>query len=422
VRFLVGIAAVALGAALFAIGFRSTLARLYRGLFAAGDVVSAIARLPAWLRCAVPLAGGALAGAIARLRSAPAQGVSNVMEAVALGHVQLSLRTTASRVMSSWTAIAGGISIGREGPLIEVGGALGAGVGRSLRLSLDHTRVLIAAGTAAGFAAAYNTPFAAALFVLESIAGIAAPALLLPVMATTVVATFLTRVTVGSGPIYGERAFALESGQELLAFAVLGVAAALCALAFKGVLARFEPWFGKLPQPARATTGGLVVGGIAVWLPSVVGNGYEPLNAILDARLAPGALAVLLGAKIIATSASVASGIPGGIFTPMLLVGAALGSVWAALLGDPNAGSHALVGMAAATAASTHAPLTAAVMIFELSGDYAIALPLLLVTAIATSTSRMLGSRSVYEIELSKRGLRLDLTLEGRRMSESGRE
>jgi CIC family chloride channel protein len=298
---------------------------------------------------------------------------------------------------------------------------LGAAVGRVLGAPLDHTRVLVAAGTAAGFAAAYNTPFAAALFVLETIAGIAAPVLLLPVMAGTVVATVLTRAIVGAGPIYGQRAFALQSPFELVSFAVLGVVAAVAAAAFKRVLSAAEQLVEAYPvrQPWRAMMGGLVVGAIAVWLPAVAGNGYEPLNAMLESpvgRASALAGAVLAVAKVVATSASVASGIPGGLFTPMLLVGAATGMAWAALVGATSVGSYALVGMAATTAASIHAPLTAAVMIFELSSDYPIVLPLMLATVVSTSISRALGTESIYEAELRKRGVGWDLTLEGRRV------
>ena len=162
-RFLVGLVLVAVGAAAFAIVFRSSLAWLYRALFAADDVVDAVRGLPQWIRFALPVCGATAAGVIAFFRSVPAQGVSNVMEAVALGNVRLSLRTTVSRVLASWAAIAAGMSIGREGPLIEFGGSLGATFSRALGVSLDRTRVLVAAGTAAGFAAAYNTPFAAVL-------------------------------------------------------------------------------------------------------------------------------------------------------------------------------------------------------------------------------------------------------------------
>jgi CIC family chloride channel protein len=418
-RFLCGVVLVAAGAAIFAVAFRTSLSALYRSVYGADNVVDAMTGLPPWLRFAVPLAAAAIAGLIARVRSAPAQGVSNVMEAVALGNVRLSLRTTASRVASSWAAIAGGMSIGREGPLIEFGGALGAAIARVLATSLSHTRVLVAAGTAAGFAAAYNTPFAAVLFVLETIVGIAAPELLLPAMSATIIATALTRIIVGVGPIYGQRAFGLQSYVELASFAALGVAAAGAAAGFKKLLSSFETWFDRhpTPQPLRAMMGGALVGAIVVGLPAVAGNGYEPLNAMLDGPTIVSAVGVLLAAKVIATSGSVASGVPGGIFTPMLLVGAALGTSWSHLIGSPaRAGSYALVGMAATTAASIHAPLTAAVMIFELSGDYLIVLPLLLATVVSTSVSRGFGGESVYEAELRRRGLGWDITLEGRRM------
>lgn len=428
VRFGIGLTLVALGAALFAVAFRTSLGFFYRACFQAADVVGAITGLPPWLRFAVPLAGATAAGLIARLRATPSQGVSNVMEAVALGNVQLSLRATAGRVASSWAAMAGGMSIGREGPLIEFGGALGAMLGRRLATTLTNTRVLMAAGSAAGFAAAYNTPFAAVLFVVETIAGVAAPELLLPAMYATVGATALTRAIAGPGPIYGQRAFDLAAPLELLSCAALGVAAALAATGFKWVLGAFETWFDRhpTPQPWRAMLGGALVGAIAVWWPAVAGNGYEPLNAMLDQPTLVTAVGLLLVAKVVATSGAIASGVPGGIFTPMLLVGAVLGVGWSQAVSlstvfPASPGSYALVGMAATTAASIHAPLTAAVMIFELSGDYPIVLPLLMATIVATGVSRRLGSESIYETELRRRGLGWHLTLEGRQMTRPPR-
>ncbi|MGE0363323.1 MAG: chloride channel protein [Vicinamibacterales bacterium] len=424
-RFVLGVGLVAVGAAAFAVAFRESLAWLYRAVYQASDVVDAVAGLPRWLRFAVPVAAAGIAGLIARTRTGPSQGVSNVMEAIALGRVQLSMRTTVSRVSSSWSAIAGGMSIGREGPLIEFGGAFGAAVGQRLGTSLTDTRLLVAAGTAAGFAAAYNTPFAATLFVLETMAGVAAPALLLPTMAATVMAAAVTRSVAGAGPLYGLRSYELTSYLEFLSVAAIAVASAGGAAAFKRVLAITERWFeaSAMPQPARAMTGGAVVGLLAMWLPDVAGNGYEPLHRLLDTPLPLAAVVVLVGAKVVATSSSVASGVPGGIFTPMLLIGAAIGTAWAQLVGvapaAAAAGSYVLIGMAATTAASIHAPLTAAVMIFELSGDYAIVLPLLLATVVATVTSRGLGSRSVYDAELSRRGVGWDLTLEGRTVTRT---
>lgn len=227
-RFVVALVFVSMGAAMFAVVFRGSLAPCYRVLFRATNVVDAIANLPAWLRFGVPNLGGLVAGTISRLRVSARQGASNVMEAVVLGNVALSLRTTLNRVGASWSAIAAGMSIGREGPLIEFGGSLGATAGRIMRTPLDSTRVLIASGTAAGFAAAYNTPFAAVLFVFETIVGVAAPAAMLPAIASTVFATSLTRAIVGAGPIYGQRAFAVESYRDVVAFGLLGSAASRC--------------------------------------------------------------------------------------------------------------------------------------------------------------------------------------------------
>ena len=170
------------------------------------------------------------------------------------------------------------------------------------------------------------------------------------------------------------------------------------------------------------------MGAIAVFLPSVAGNGYEPLNLVLDERLPAAALALLLIAKIVATSGSVASGVPGGVFTPVLLVGGILGSLYGLVLhwlGFPavaGAASYALVGMAATTAATIHAPLTAAVLVFELSGDYPIVLPLLLSTVVATWLSRSVGGESVYQAELRRRGLGWELTLDGRRIDDPPRD
>jgi CIC family chloride channel protein len=426
-RFAAGLIVVASGAATFAIVFRASLNLVYRIVYGADNVVSAISTLPRWMRVVVLITGAAIAGIVARLRAARAQGVNNVMEAIALGNVHLSLSTTISRVVASWTALAGGMSIGREGPLIEFGGSLGAAVGRLFATSLNHTRVLVAAGTAAGFAAAYNTPLAAIVFVVETIVGIAAPLVLLPAMAAAFIATALTRAVVGAGPIYGQRAFGLGSYIELLAFAALGIAAALAAAAFKQILALFERAFESqlIQQPFRAILGGAIVGGTAAWIPAVAGNGYEPLNAMLDTPMTVRAVTLLVVGKVVATSASVASGVPGGVFTPMLLVGAGVGTVWAHVIGlaastQVNIGSYALVGMAAVTAGSIHAPLTATIMVFELSGDYLIVLPLILATVISTYISKAIGSESVYEAELRRRGLGWDLTLEGR-LLKSGR-
>jgi CIC family chloride channel protein len=359
------------------------------------------------------------------MRGREGQGVSNVMEAVVLGKVRLPMRVTLLKSAASWLAIASGGSIGREGPLIQFGGAAGKLVGDRLALDAEKTRLLIAAGTAAGFSAAYNTPFAAVLFVLEVVTGVVVLDAVLPVLIATVIATELTRAVVGAGPIYGQRAFQMQAPLELAAFAGLGLFAALGAQGFMRVLSFGESQFRRerLTLPWRPALGGALAGAFLIFLPEVAGNGYEPLSGLLDAHFSVGFVALLLLGKCLATTASVSSGNPGGVFTPTLLVGGAIGFLYASALaalgiatGPP--GGYALVGMAAATAATTHAPLMAAVMVFELSGDYAIVLPLVLATAIATLASRKLRRDSIYTAELRQRGVGWELTLEGRRVVE----
>lgn len=424
-RYLAALVLVAAGAAAFAIVFRWLLRMVFTQLARASDVVAMMSQLPWWGRLLVPMLGGLLAGLVAlSIRAASkTQGVGDVMEAVVYGRVHLSMRTTLLKSLGSWLAIVSGGSIGREGPLIQFGGSFGNSVAKWFGLDGPNGRSLMAAGTAAGFAAAYNTPLAAVLFVLEVVTGLVALDAILSTVVATVIATTITRAVIGGGPIYQQRGFTLASQPELLSHALLGVLGALTAQAFMRLLASGERGFAKsgLPQPWRAGLGGLLVGGVAIALPEVTGNGYEPLNAMLNGTVPLALVAWLVLAKAFATTASVSSGSPGGVFTPNLLLGAAVGMLWQALLvrvfgadsvGSP--GAYALVGMAATTAAMTHAPMMAAVLVFELSGDYAIVAPLLLATAIATALSRMMRADSLYGAELKARGIAWEMTLEGR--------
>lgn len=424
-RLAVGLILVAMSAATFAVGFRAALGFAAQTFGATTDIVSAMKRLPPWARVLLPAAGGLIAGGMSLLlqRAQTGQGVGDVMEAIVLGRVRLSMRVTLSKCAASFAAIATGGSLGREGPLIQFGGAAGNFLGERLGLSSKRTRLLIAAGTAAGFASAYNTPFAAVLFVLEVVTGVVVLDATLPALVATVIAVAVTRAVVGAGPIYGQRGFQLQSDWELAAFAGLGLLTAVGAQGFMRMLSFGERGFRRssLKLPWRPAIGGLAAGAIAAVLPEVAGNGYEPLNALLDGQLTVAFVVFLLLGKCFATTASVSSGSPGGVFTPTLLVGGGLGFLYAralsscgCLLGSP--GGYALVGMAAATAATTHAPLMAAVMVFELSGDYAIVLPLILATAIATLVSRSLRRDSVYTAELQQRGIGWEVTLEGRRL------
>jgi len=410
----------ALGAAT-AIAVRTALSHGVAWIYGAGDVVEALTSLPPWQRILAPAAGGVVAGLLVSLlirRGAP--GVADVMEAVALGRGRPRLGAAAAQAAGTIAAVLGGGSIGREGPLIQLGAGVGHEVATRATMSSRERRALVAAGTAAGFAAAYNTPIAAVLFVLEVVIGIVSIDVIVPVAVATAIGTALTRALAGGGPIYGARSFALVSPWELVVFGALGVAAALAGIGFMKLLGAGERVFARLrwPRAVRAGLGGLAVGLVAWKLPGVAGNGYEPLRDILDGKLAVGALLLLGVAKAFTTTASVASGSPGGVFTPTMLIGATVG----AAAGDAVAhlvpfgdrvvpAGYALIGMAAAVAATTHAPLMATVLVFELTGDYALVLPLLLATAVGTLLARAIERDSIYTAELRRRGIPWEGTL-----------
>jgi len=417
-RYLLGIILVAVIATAFAIAFRWTLAWTWELAADAPNVVTAMEYAPWWARILLPAGGGLLAGVLVVLaarHTTGGTGVGGVIEAVAIGRIQLSFTSALLRAAASWFAIVTGGSLGREGPLIQFGGTTGDDVGEWLRLDTNQRRILIAAGTAAGFAAAYNTPLAAVVFVLEVVAGVIVMETVVPTLIATVIATALTRAIVGEGPIYGQRTFAIEDLRELFAYAMLGVVCALVAFVFTRLTQYAAHAFKRIPSPWRQAAGGLGAGILVAALPSVAGNGYEPLGAILDHSLSLALIGWLLLAKMIATASSAASGNPGGVFTPSMLIGGCTGYLVNAGLDAMGfavspAGGYVLVGMAAAVASTTHAPLMAAVFAFEVSGDYAVVLPLVLATAIATGLARRLDRDSVYTAELRDRGVTWQLT------------
>ena len=398
----------------FAIVFRLAL---HHGLalFAGNsDVLAAFEALPWWKRLLLPAAGGLAAGLIATIaaRTAAGHGVAEVLEAVALGRGEISIPGVLLKSLASLCAIIGGGSIGREGSIIQFGAGSGSFIGRRLRLDGRQVRALVAAGTAAGFAAAYNTPIAAVVFVFEIVTGLINLEIALPVVAATAIATLLTRVAIGGGPLYGARAFQIASRWEVLGPVVLGALAGIGGPLFMAMLSGGEKLARRLPKARwfRAALGGLGVGALAIGVPAVTGNGFEAIQRILDARVGIALVALWLGTKAIATVFSVSSGSPGGVFTPTLFLGTALGGLFGhaiALLFHRTAfpGSYALIGMAAMTAATTHAPLMAATLVFELSGDYAVVLPLLLATSVAAFVSSRLRSDSIYTEELARRGI-----------------
>jgi CIC family chloride channel protein len=329
--------------------------------------------------------------------------MTEIMEAVAVAGRRISVRAALTKASASFAAISTGGSLGREGPLLHFGAAIGSLVGARGGLDPRRTRTLVAAGTAAGFAAAYNTPIAAVLFVVEIVADSAALGLALPALTAVTVATLVSRLALGAGPLYGPRSFTLRSSSELVGYAVLGVASGLAGAGFTALLDAGRRLFARVPGRAavRGALGGLLVGVCALHFPEVNGNGFETIQLMLDTRIAAATLGLWLLVKAFGTTASVASGSPGGVFTPSLFLGAALGGIAGAVArtmwhapGLP--GGYVLCGMAGVIAATTRAPIMASVLGFELSGDYAIVLPLFITTAIATSVSRPLRRSSIY--------------------------
>ena len=425
--FFSALALTALGASAFAVAFRGLLTLVYRALTGADNAVSAMRALPLPARLLLPAIGGLLAGltGLAAARLPSSHGVGDVMEAAVLGRVRLSLRVTLLKCLGSFSAIVGGGSLGREGPLIQFGAALGQTLGRGVQATGVEARALVAAGAAAGFAAAYNTPFAAVLFVVEVVVGVVALETLAPVLVAVVLASSVSRALGDSGPLFGQHNFETQSTLELAAFALVGALAAVAGHGFLHLLSTVEGRYRHLVPtlPWRPALGALGTGLVLVVLPDVAGNGAEPLRLVLDARLGAGALALLLGAKVLATASSVGSGSPGGVFTPTMLLGGGVGALTAMglhALGIPAgaSGGYALVGMAAAVAGTTHAPIMAAVLAFEMTGDYAIVVPLMLATTVAVVVAQRLSPESLYTRELLARGVRWRLSVEGGRVVE----
>ena len=414
-------AVVGVGAAGVALGVRAlsdVITHLTYGN--SGDMLQAVRAAPWWLRLFVPMAGGVVAGLIMQraARLSGGGGLSSIMEAVTLRRGFVSVRLTLLTAFASIAAMATGGSVGREGPIVQLSSALGSRLGRMFRLTEMRIRVLVAAGAGAGMAAAYNTPIAGTLFVLEVVAGSFATDLIGPVVIAAVISTLVARIFVWEGPIYEVPEFVLRSPQELLLYAVLGLVVGLVGAAFLSMMRAGEKGFAKmqLPRWARAGVGGLIVGLIAIWLPEITGNGYETLVEMLNERMVVWMLVALLFAKMIATTSSVTSGAPGGVFTPTLFIGAALGGSLGALVHTifpdttASVASYSLVGMGALLAATTHAPITATVLVAELTGDYVVVLPLLLANGLAATVTHRFSS--VYTQELRKRGLAWEGTLE----------
>ncbi len=416
------IAATGLAGGLAGVLLRVGLRGFQTLYFASTDNILEIAQRLWWpWRLAAPAGGALIAAMLIRhgLKGQAGEGMSEVLEAVALKGRALSIRRSLWKGLASLVAIGSGGSLGREGPMTQIGAAVAARIGETLRISVERRRILIGCGVAAGMAAAYNAPIGASFFVMEVIIGNFAMDVFGPVVIAAVVATLVSRGIV-AGPIYEVPDLTLVSAWEFVPYLLLGLSCALVGRAFIGTMSAVTWLFGRTPLPpvARAVAGGLGVGAIAVWIPHVWGNGHEGVNLALSGEMLPGALGAALAGKLLATALSIGSGSSGGVFTPSLFLGAMLGSLvghgahalWPASSAPPAA--YALVGMSGLLAATTHAPIMSTLIAFETSLNYNLILPVMVCTGVAALVSRAIDRDSIYTARLRRRGIDLDLAIE----------
>jgi CIC family chloride channel protein len=361
-------------------------------------------------RLLLPVAGGVLAGLIlgwAR-RRLPPQGAGDYMEAISVGHGRVGVRQTLARSLSSLCSIGSGASIGREGPMVQLAAMLGSLVGRWLAWPPGGLRLLVACGATAGLTAVYNAPIAGALFVSEIVYGAVSSTQLVPMVVASVASNMVIRELLRYDALYHMPAFQFVSPWEVFSYLGLGVLAGLAAPCYLRLVALAREGFGRWIGPLwlRLAAGGLVVGAISIAWPEVWGNGFSVVNSLLHQPWAWQAVAVLLVMKVIATAASAGSGAVGGIFTPTLFVGAALGDLYGSILQGalPHvsaASSYAVVGMGALLSAATHAPLMSILMIFEMTLSYEAVLPLMVACVTGFAIARAVRAESMYARSLA---------------------
>jgi len=379
--------------------------------------VQALSEIAWYWRIIVPAAGGVLVAPIVYRWAAEARGhgVPEVIEAVAVRAGVIRPRVAAAKSIASAITIGTGGSVGREGPVVQIGAAIGSVLGGSLRLSREQRRTLVGCGAAAGIAATFNAPIAAAFFALEVILGNFAVGTFGPIVLASVVATAVSRARFGDAPAFQVPKFELTSWWELTTYLGLGLLCGVVACAFIWVLYRLEDsaegsWMPKMLRPAA---GGALLGLLLLGLPQLYGSGFHTIEGILHGNVTWVLALTLIAAKLLATSITLASGGSGGVFSPALFIGAVTGYVGGYAIGltapFPTASpeAYALVGMGALLAGATHAPITSILMLFELTGDYAIILPIMLATTVSTFTAQAVMRESIYSMKLLRKGLRL---------------
>ncbi len=414
-QFLILAAVAGLLGGLGAIAFRWLTRALTTLLMGTGDIARGGEMLEPWVRVLLPAAGGLVGGLVARFffGEKTLSGISHMIEVVSLGRRTVRLRPSLARGVSSIAVIASGGSEGREGPIIQIGAAFASALARAWKVSPERVRILTACGMAAGVAGAYNTPIAATLFVLEVVVGSFAMTLFGPAVVAAVVSTIVVRSVLGDEPVYQVAPFRLESLVEFGPFLVIGALGGFASAGFVRALALGKRLFAasRLPIWAAMAVGGAIVGVIAIGLPQVYGNGFEATDRILHGNPTLLFLLALCIGKTAATAATIGSGGVGGVFTPSLLVGATIGGIVARLVQavlphlSAPVGGYALLGMGGMMAGVTRAPLLAVIMIFELTQNTAVLLPMMVVSVVAVACAKLLQKDSMYVASLRSAGI-----------------
>ena len=379
-----------------------------------GEVVEIAELMHWWGRLLTPAIGGLAAGLILYwgLRLFGNQGASNILEVVVSGNGRLPVRTAFVKALSSLVSIATGASIGREGSITQIAATLASKFGQIFKWPPYRLRLMIACGAASGMSAAYNAPVAGSIFAAQIVLGNFSMNLFAPVIFSAVVATMVSRYFFGFEPFYKVPAFNFTYFSQLPWFIVLGLISGLLSAGFLKAIKVSEDWFGKIKTPIywRTALGGLIVGLLAVNIPAVWGNGYGAIAMILHDPISRWTLFGLLCAKFLAILACVGAGMVGGVFTPTLFLGAAIGSLFGLILNELDwtslpTGAFAMVGMGSVLAGVIHAPLLAMIMIFEISLNYSIMPPLMLACAVSTLVARGLHPESIYTEPLRIKGI-----------------
>jgi CIC family chloride channel protein len=366
----------------------------------------------------VPVIGGLLYGPLIDrfAKEARGHGVPEVMLAVAERGGRISPAVAVVKSLASALCIGTGGSVGREGPIVQIGSALGSTIGQRLRLPESRLRLMVACGAAGGISATFNAPIAGVFFGLEMILRDFATESFGIVVLSSVTADVIGRAAFGNQAFLALPTFTITSGWDYLLYALLGVVAAFVGVVFIRVLYGMEDVFDRWwpgPMWLRPATGGLFLGGLLFALPEMYGVGYPVLEAGIEGHYHGGFLIVLLAGKLLAVSLTIAIGGSGGVFAPSLFMGAMLGTAYGDLahLLFPGAagpaGAYGLIGMGAVFAGAARAPITAVLIIFELTGDYRIVLPLMVAVVLAAGMSNLLSVDTIYTLKLRRRGIDL---------------